>query len=69
MATKKNLLIWLGVGAIVFALWYFAARTRLHLIDPLAFIAWVAGAAAGLTALLWWGLAGKDDNDTSSGSH
>jgi hypothetical protein len=69
MATKKNLVIWLGVGAIVVALWYFAARTRLHLIDPLAFIAWVAGAAAGLTALLWWGLTGKDDKGTGSGSH
>lgn len=68
MMTKKNLLLWLGVGAIVLALWYFAARTRLHLVDPLAFIAWVAGAAAGLTALLWWGLAGKDDDEKSSGS-
>jgi hypothetical protein len=67
MLTRKNILLWVGVGAIALALWYFAARTRLHLVDPLAFIGWIAGAAAGLTALLWWGLAGKDD-EKSSGS-
>lgn len=68
MASRRNLLLWLGVALVVAGLWYFAARVRLHLVDPLAFIAWVAAAAAGLTALLWWGLAGGSDDDTTSGS-
>ncbi|MBX6368003.1 MAG: hypothetical protein IRZ04_08480 [Rhodospirillales bacterium] len=68
MASGRNLLLWLGVALIVAGLWYFVARVRLHLIDPLAFIAWIAGAAAALTALFWWGLAGGSDDDTNSGS-
>lgn len=66
MASRRNLLLWLGVAVIVAGLWYFAARVRLHLVDPLAFIGWVAVAAAGLTALLWWGLAGGSDDDMDS---
>jgi hypothetical protein len=55
---RRNLVIWVAVIVVAAALWFFAARTRLHLVDPLAFIAYVAVAALCLTALFWWGLAG-----------
>ncbi|MCC7272654.1 MAG: hypothetical protein IT561_08300 [Alphaproteobacteria bacterium] len=51
---KINLVVWCGVAAVAFMLWFFAGRTRLHLVDPLAFIGLVAVAAAVLTALVWW---------------
>lgn len=60
MILSRNLLIWIGAGTIAFGLWAFSARTRLHLVDPLTFIIYVAIAALGLTALLWWGLAERD---------
>lgn len=49
-----NAVVWAGVLAVVAGLWFFSARTRLHLVDPLSFITVVAVAAAVLTALLWW---------------
>ena len=51
---RINAIVWCGVLLVVAALWFFGARTRLHLVDPLAFIALVAAAAAVLTGLLWW---------------
>jgi hypothetical protein len=60
MARTRNLLIWAGVIAVVLGLWLFAARTRLHLVDPLTFIGYVAVAALCLTGLFWWGLAGSE---------
>lgn len=64
---SSNIIVWIGVVAIVGLLWFFVARTRLHIVDPLAFIAWTAFAAAGLTALLWWEIAGSgNDTDDSN---
>jgi|JI10StandDraft_1071094.scaffolds.fasta_scaffold795792_2 hypothetical protein len=51
---RINAIVWCGVLLVAAALWFFGARTRLHLVDPLAFIALVAVAAAVLTGLLWW---------------
>jgi len=65
MAPTRNVMIWIGTAAIAFGLWFFAARTRLHLIDPLTFIGYVAVAALGLTALLWWGLAAQDPGENA----
>jgi hypothetical protein len=62
MARRRNLVIWAGVAVVVLGLWFFAARTRLHLVDPMTFIVYVAVAAACLAALFWWGLAGRDDD-------
>jgi di/tricarboxylate transporter len=62
MARTKNLVIWGGVALVALGLWFFAARTREHLVDPMTFIAYVAVAAACLTGLFWWGLAGPDED-------
>ena len=51
---RINAVVWCVVLLVVAGLWFFAARGRLHLIDPLAFVGVVAVAAAILTALLWW---------------
>ncbi|WP_374446611.1 hypothetical protein [Stella sp.] len=56
---RVNAIVWSGVLLVVAGLWFFGARTRLHLVDPLAFVGLVAVAAALLTALLWWEM-GKD---------
>ena len=60
---RVNLIVWCGVLLTVAALWFFGARTRLHLVDPLAFIALAAAAAAALTALLWWEMVRDGDGD------
>lgn len=67
---RINAIVWCGVLLVAAGLWFFGARTRLHLVDPLAFIALVGAAAAVLTGLLWWemgrdggGAAGDTDDE------
>jgi|GEM_PF-1395194 hypothetical protein len=54
--TFNNLVVWCGVGIIAGAIWLFAVRSNLHLIDPLSFIGVVALAALATTGLLWWAI-------------
>jgi len=61
---RINAIVWCGVLLVAVGLWFFGARTRLHLVDPLAFIALVAVAAAILTGLLWWEMA-RDGGDAT----
>ena len=51
---RRNWVVWGVVLAIAAAIWFSAARTRLHFTDPSLFLIILAAAAAGLTALLWW---------------
>ncbi|BBK34797.1 hypothetical protein EDC65_2714 [Stella humosa] len=51
---RINAIVWVGVLLVTAGLWFFGARTRLHLVDPLSFIVLVAVAALLLTVLLWW---------------
>lgn len=60
---RRNFTVWAGVVAVCAALWFIAARTRLHFIDPTRFLIVVAIAAAVLTALLWWELRHDDPTD------
>lgn len=57
---RRNLAIWAVAAMVVLGLWAFAARTRLHFIDPARFLILVAVAAALLTGLLWWDMAQAD---------
>ncbi len=58
----RNLIVWTVVVAVAAGVWFFAARIRLHFIDPRTFLVVVAVAAATLAALLWWEIAsGPDD--------
>lgn len=65
--TKINVVVWCGTLAVTGLIWLIAGRTRLHLVDPLAFIGVIAAAAAVLSALLWWELATGDDRDSEPG--
>jgi hypothetical protein len=63
----RNLVVWAVAALVCAAIWFFAARPRLHFLDPSAFLLIVAAAAAVLTALLWWETAsGADDHDMTS---
>jgi hypothetical protein len=62
----RNLLVWGVAAAIAAAIWFFAARPRLHFIDPTLFLLILAAAAAALTALLWWEIAGDDTPPTAA---
>lgn len=59
----RNALVWLAVALTCLVLWYFTARLRLHFLRPGEFLAYVAVAAAALTALLWWEVASRPDDD------
>ena len=63
---SRNGVVWAVVVAIAAAIWFFAARTRLHFIDPVLFLVVLAIAAAGLTALLWWEIVADDSPPPSS---
>ncbi len=63
---SRNVLVWAVVVAISAAIWFFAARTRLHFIDPVLFLVFLAIAAAGLTALVWWEIVADDSPPPSS---
>ncbi len=60
---RINAVVWCVVLLVAAGLWFFAARTRLHMVDPLSFIAVVGVAAAVLTALLWWEMASGPEDE------
>lgn len=66
-ASSRNLVVWIGVAAILAAVWYFGARPRLHFTNPAGFLALLVAAAAALTGLLWWELATADEDDRRAG--
>lgn len=70
--TMRNLIVWTGVVTISLVLWYFTARVNLHFIRPMEFLVYVAIAAAGTTALLWWEVAlskdGNEDDNSGAGA-
>ncbi len=68
--TMRNIIVWLGVITISLILWYFTARVNLHFIRPMQFLAYVAVAAAAMTALLWWEVSSgrSTDGDDDSGA-
>ena len=62
IAASRTRVIWAIIAAVAGGLWLLAETTRLHLVDPAAFIVIVAGAAAILTGAFWWGIKGDDDS-------
>lgn len=59
----RNALVWIAVVLTALALWYVTARVRLHFLRPAEFLAYVSVAAAVLTAVLWWEIASRPDDD------
>lgn len=50
----RNAIVWAGTFAICLLLFWTAARTNLHFIQPLRFLVYVALAAIAMTALICW---------------
>lgn len=61
----RNFIVWAGTILIGVTLWWFTARVSLQFIDPTGFVVAIAIAAAALTVLLWWEIAGGPDDDTA----
>lgn len=59
----RNLMVWIAVLVIVAVIWFLAARTHLQFVDSTMFLMVIAGAAAALTALLWWEIATDSSDD------
>ena len=67
--TRRNLLVWSGVLAIVATIWFFASRARLQFVDPSMFLVILAAAAAALSMLLWWEVASDDTDGGRQSKH
>ena len=61
--STRNMIVWIGVAAVLAVVWYLGARPRLHFINPIVFLALLVAAAGALTGLLWWELATGDEED------
>lgn len=57
--TTRNIVVWAGTLAICLVLYWTAARTNLHFIQPLRFLLYVALAATAMTALICWEFIGS----------
>lgn len=61
----RNFIVWVGTILIGVTLWWFTARVSLQFADPIGFVVAIAIAAAALTVLLWWEIAGTPDDNTA----
>ena len=62
--STRNIIVWIGVAAVLAVVWFLGAQPRLHFINPIGFLALLVAAAGALTGLLWWELAtGGEDAD------
>lgn len=50
----RNSVVWIATVIVCFLLYWTAARTNLHFMQPLLFLGYVALAAMAITALLCW---------------
>jgi hypothetical protein len=60
---RRNLWIWAGVILVAIFLWWHVAGSRIHMVNELAFLGYIALAAGVLSALYWWDISAEDKSD------